>query len=253
MRGYFISMEGIDGLGKSTQFHLLATKLKSLGVKVTLTKEPGDEVTGSNVGAGVRRLLFQEPTTKRMRPGVADLLFLADHVQTSGDIEEAVLAGEVVLSDRYVDSQFAYGAGKAKATPPWVMRMFEERQGISPNLTLLLVARGPKQVLPLPMLPGIVHQLISIREDIGWALERSRARRGAEAGKQDGKAWNSIEEQRIIQNAYLERLGPLHRTAIFDVYEGTTVEELHYNIAEVVRERMRNWLAHQHKKQEVYA
>jgi dTMP kinase len=140
-RGFFISFESIDGLGKTTQAKKLVENLDQSGYDVLLTKEPGDRNTGSNVGAGVRNLVFKDPTTLKMRPGVADLLFLADHIQTAGDIEEAVNAGKIVVSDRYADSQWAYNASTTKNCPQWVMDLFGQQYGIIPDMTVLLVAR----------------------------------------------------------------------------------------------------------------
>ena len=67
-RGFFISFESIDGLGKTTQAKKLVENLDQSGYDVLLTKEPGDRNTGSNVGAGVRNLVFKDPTTLKMRP-----------------------------------------------------------------------------------------------------------------------------------------------------------------------------------------
>jgi dTMP kinase len=90
LRGFFISFESIDGVGKSTQVGLLTQTLQARDYIVVNTKEPGDARSGSLIGSGVRSLLFTDPTTHAMHPGVADMLFLADHIQNAGDIANAV-------------------------------------------------------------------------------------------------------------------------------------------------------------------
>ena len=238
-RGFFISFESIDCLGKTTQAKKLVENLDQSGYDVLLTKEPGDRNTGSNVGAGVRNLVFKDPTTLKMRPGVADLLFLADHIQTAGDIEEAVSAGRIVVSDRYADSQWAYNASTSKNCPQWVMDLFEQQYGIIPDMTVLLIARGKQVLVPSHAnldSSGEISIAGPMREDISWALARGKARQGSEAGKQDGKAWNNVEDQRRIQDAYLHYLQALPRTFIVDVWDHMTPGDLSVPIlTEVLR------------------
>ena len=238
-RGFFISFESIDGLGKTTRAKKLVENLDQSGYDVLLTKEPGDRNTGSNVGAGVRNLVFKDPTTLKMRPGVADLLFLADHIQTAGDIEEAVSAGRIVVSDRYADSQWAYNASASKNCPQWVMDLFEQQYGIIPDMTVLLIARGKQVLVPSHAnldVSGEISIAGPMREDISWALARGKARQGSEAGKQDGKAWNNVEDQRRIQDAYLHYLQALPRTFIVDVWDHMTPGDLSVPIlTEVLR------------------
>jgi hypothetical protein len=174
-----------------------------------------------------------------MRPGVADLLFLADHIQTAGDIEEAVSAGRIVVSDRYADSQWAYNASTSKNCPQWVMDLFEQQYGIIPDMTVLLIARGKQVLVPSHAnldSSGEISIAGPMREDISWALARGKARQGSEAGKQDGKAWNNVEDQRRIQDAYLHYLQALPRTFIVDVWDHMTPGDLSVPIlTEVLR------------------
>jgi len=106
--GVFVAFEGGEGSGKSTQIELLATALRQAGRTVTVTHEPG----GTQVGERIRDLLLHgdEPLTPRTEA----LLFAADralHVDTV--IRPALATGEVVLTDRFVDSSLAYqGAGR---------------------------------------------------------------------------------------------------------------------------------------------
>ena len=223
-KGFFISVESIDGLGKSTQVEMLAKALTEAGEDVFLTKEPGDTKRGSAVGQKLREIIFYGEGTKSLHPGVADLLFLADHMQNAGDVAQAVAEGKIVISDRYADSQFAYAAAASKRCPDWALRLYHEHYGIVPDLTFLLRARGVK---------GDDN-----KEDIGWALRRAQARRGEEAGKQEGKGWNDVEQQRAIQDAYMAQLAGRSRTAVVNVGEATSCEELHDTILHIVKHRM---------------
>jgi dTMP kinase len=236
--GFFITIEGIDGIGKSTQLALLMDYLKakyheSRGVH--LTKEPGDANTGSAVGAGVRHILFKEPGTAKLASGVADLLFLADHIQNVHEIRNTLQDGQIVVSDRYADSQFAYASSATKKAPAWANKLFVEHYGVIPDLTLLFVARGPVRG---KFQAG--HTNIDSLEDIGWALRRANARRGAEAGKQDGKAWNDVEEQRKIQDSYLAALRGQSRTQLIHVWEDDSPEDTHDRVVMAVELAMSN-------------
>lgn len=217
-KGFFITIEGVDGVGKSTQIDLLLSELQK-SYPVYFTKEPGDAKYGSSVGPGIREILFKKPGTENLAPGVGDLLFLADHLQNVYDIRKALSEGKVVVGDRYADSQFAYAASPSKKAPAWANKLFAEHYGVMPDLTLLLVARGPSHMTN-PIGP----------EDIGWALQRANARRGVEAGKQDGKAWNDVEAQRTIQDAYLTGLVHKPRTRLIHIWEDTSIDDVQAQI-----------------------
>ena len=224
--GFFITFEGIDGTGKTTQINMLAKALEAKGLELYITKEPGDSRAGSNVGPGVRSMLFGVPGTKNVGPGVGDLLFLADHVQNTYDIQDALDQGKVVLSDRYADSQFAYAASATKQAPAWANELFEEHYGPNPDLIILFVVRGP------------IDFKHTNHEDISWALARANARRGVEAGKQDGKAWNDVEEQRKIQDAYIANLSGKPSWLQIYIWEDSTPEEIHRTILKTVLTRI---------------
>ncbi len=106
-RGRFISLEGGEGVGKSTQLHALAGVLRSRGCKVVETREPG----GSPGGEAIRALLLDGADDRWSGPAEA-LLFAAartDHVDKV--IRPAVLDGCWVISDRFIDSSLAYQGG----------------------------------------------------------------------------------------------------------------------------------------------
>ncbi|MEM1299906.1 MAG: dTMP kinase [Pseudomonadota bacterium] len=129
--GTFITFEGIDGSGKSTQARLLADRLKADGHEVVLTREPG----GSPGAEEIRRLLVEgEPG--RWSPDTEMLLFTAarrDHVERT--ITPALGRDAVVISDRYVDSTRAYqGTGPLRAT---VDLLHQQMIGLMPDFTLI--------------------------------------------------------------------------------------------------------------------
>jgi len=103
-RGRFITFEGIDGAGKSTQIAFAEGWLRSRGRDVLLTREPG----GTPLGEALRELILHRP----MRPRTETLLMFAsrcEHVETV--IEPALAAGRWVLCDRFTDATYAYQSG----------------------------------------------------------------------------------------------------------------------------------------------
>lgn len=99
----FITFEGIDGSGKSTQIYLLADSLRSLGYTVKVLREPG----GNELSESIRNLLLH--TNETVEPRCELLLFTAARAQlVSRVIKPALAAGELVLCDRYIDSSVAY-------------------------------------------------------------------------------------------------------------------------------------------------
>lgn len=106
-KGLFITFEGIEGSGKSTQLRILARRLRRLGVPLLVTRQPG----GTPTGARLRRLLLH---AGRIDPRAELLLMFADRRQhLTESIEPALSAGTLVLCDRYTDASRAYqGAGR---------------------------------------------------------------------------------------------------------------------------------------------
>ena len=132
--GLFISLEGIDGVGKSTQSDLLEEFFRSAGKEVLRTFEPG----GTELGQEIRHLLLHRKGD--VAPRAEALLYAADrahHVATK--VRPALERGEVVITDRYLDSSVAYqGVGRAlKAEDVRSISMFAV-EGLLPDLTILL-------------------------------------------------------------------------------------------------------------------
>lgn len=132
--GLFISLEGIDGVGKSTQSDLLEEFLRAQGREVVRTLEPG----GTELGQEIRHLLLHRKGD--VAPRAEALLYAADrahHVATK--IRPALERGEVVITDRYLDSSVAYqGVGRdLSAEDVRAISMFAV-EGLLPDLTILL-------------------------------------------------------------------------------------------------------------------
>lgn len=130
MRGVFLTLEGLDGAGKSTQARLLAQFLAEKGLKVHLTHEPGGGLPG------VRDLLLGEA----LSPEGEYLLFSADRAEhVRRVILPALEEGVWVVSDRYLDSSLAY-QGFGRGLPlPWLREVAQVATlGLKPRLTFLL-------------------------------------------------------------------------------------------------------------------
>ena len=135
MPGRFISLEGGEGVGKSTQLKRLAEALRSRGLDVVETREPG----GSPGAEAIRSLLLQGEVD-RWTPETEALLFAAarsDHVART--IRPALDHGQWVLSDRFLDSSLAYqgGAGGVGTASVYKLHQIGSR-GLLPDRTLLL-------------------------------------------------------------------------------------------------------------------
>lgn len=103
-KGYFISFEGVDGSGKSTQIKKLKKYLEQKGCEVVLSREPG----GTPIGEKIRQLILN-PENKEMTGITEALLYAASRAQHVDEvIKPAIEAGKVVICDRFVDSSIAY-------------------------------------------------------------------------------------------------------------------------------------------------
>jgi dTMP kinase len=132
--GLFISLEGIDGVGKSTQSDLLEEFLRAQGREVVRTLEPG----GTELGQEIRHLLLHRKGD--VAPRAEALLYAADRAHhVASKIRPALNRGEVVMTDRYLDSSVAYqGVGRAlSAEDVRAISMFAV-EGLLPDLTILL-------------------------------------------------------------------------------------------------------------------
>ncbi len=132
----FITLEGPDGSGKSTQIGPLGDFLRQSGYPVLTTREPG----GTPIGDQVRTVVLNRMENKAMHPRTEILLFLAARAQLVEEvIRPRLLAGEIVLSDRYADSTLAYqGYGHEFDCDLLRQLLNFATGGLWPDLTILL-------------------------------------------------------------------------------------------------------------------
>ena len=155
-RGVFIAFEGGDGAGKSTQVHLLADRLRDLGLTPLLTRQPG----GTALGRALRDIVLHG---EAMSARAEALIFAADKAQ---HVEEVIRPGldegRVVISDRYTDSSVAYqgagrdlGAAEVQTLQMWAV------DGLVPDLTVIvdITAREGRRRR------GEVHDRLEAEED----------------------------------------------------------------------------------------
>ena len=135
MRGLFITFEGIEHCGKTTQSRLIADRLRNTRRSVVLTREPG----GTPLGTAIRELVLQ-PSTDPIDTTAELLLFAADraqHVRTL--IQPALADGKVVISDRFHDSTRAYqGYGRGIDMDTIDRAISLATGGLEPDLTILM-------------------------------------------------------------------------------------------------------------------
>ena len=134
-RGKFITIDGVEGAGKSTQIDFIRDYLSNKGINVILTREPG----GTELGEKIRELLLN-PETKSMHSETELLLMFAarnEHIHSK--IMPALVQGDWVLSDRFTDASYAYQGGgrgldisRITQLEQWVLQDF------TPDMTLLL-------------------------------------------------------------------------------------------------------------------
>ena len=136
MKGRFITFEGTEGSGKTTQMELLAARLQARGCSVRLLREPG----GTAIGEEIRHTLKHSPHNGAMTPETELLLMLASRAQLVREvIRPALAAGQTVLCDRYYDSTIAYQGYGRGLDLGCIRALLDFAVGETrPDLTLLL-------------------------------------------------------------------------------------------------------------------
>lgn len=141
----FITFEGCDATGKTTQMSLMEDCLRRRGFSVVSTREPG----GTPSGEQIRNLLLQ--SNDGIDPITESLLFAAarvEHVRTI--IEPALHAGKIVLCDRYVDSTFAYQGYGSGVDLDWLIALHQTTaRGLLPGITVLFVLPRTRELRTL--------------------------------------------------------------------------------------------------------
>lgn len=219
-RGKFITFEGLDGSGKSTQVEKLARSLRAHGISVTVTREPG----GTPTGERIREVLLHSATAG-MNPLTEMALMFASRAEHIHEVILPALAeGRIVLCDRFTDSSEAYqGGGRKLGTKP-VLQMHEVLCGnLQPDLTILL------------------------DNEVAFSVERARRRnrkhKGARPDKGSEKDENRFEQENRaffgrVRHAYLAIAArEPHRVQVINA-RGTP-GETHTVIMELVRKKLK--------------
>jgi dTMP kinase len=211
--GFFLTFEGLDGSGKSTQLRRLQSWLQSQGEDVAVTRQPG----GTRIGDRIRSLLLDSRADSPAPMAELGLMF-ADRAQAIAEvIAPALERGAIVLCDRFTDSTEAYQGGGRGLGSEIVLRLHETMcGGLNPDLTVML-------------LPDFDSSL-------------ARARRRNERMTSEGTDENRFEREgeafyRRVFEKYREIAvrEPL-RVVVID--GNATIEEIHLRIVSVVTERL---------------
>src|SRR5271163_3148968 len=134
-RGKFITFEGLDGTGKSTQLRKLATALRASGHEVVETREPGGTATGEKI----RRVLLDSATAGLSPQAEMALMFASRAQHIAEVIQPALDHGQIVLCDRFTDSTEAYQGSGRKLGSEAVLKLHRVLCGdLQPDLTILL-------------------------------------------------------------------------------------------------------------------
>jgi len=200
-RGLFISFEGTEGSGKSTQMRLLAERLRGEGRGVVENQEPG----GTSIGKQIRRVLL-DPANAEMAPMAELLLMFASRAQAAAEIiVPALTRGDIVLSDRFTDSTLAY-QGEARSL------------GFDTVLNAQRLALGS-------LLPDVT---ICVDIDVAEGLARARRRneRNTDGPNEDRLDRQSLEFHTRVREGYrkIARLEPA-RFRIVDGDGSTAIVE----------------------------
>jgi dTMP kinase len=213
-RGLFITLEGLDGSGKTTQIKRLEAWMQKRGLHPVVTRQPGGTATGDRI----RTLLLDSGSTPLAPMTEMALMFAARAQAIAEVIEPALAAGRIVLCDRFTDSTEAYqGGGRQFGSEP-VLNLHRLICGnLQPDLTLLL-------------LPSLQASLTRAR--------RRNERTAAETGQDE----NRFEQEqgeffRRVWEKYREiaRREP-HRVVLIE--GNLSIDEVHEQIVEAISERL---------------
>jgi len=212
-RGRFITFEGLDGCGKSTQLEKLAGVLRKQGLNVVTTREPGGTPTGEKI-----RSVLLDTGTANLSPFAELALMFASRAQHISEIiQPALAAGSIVLCDRFTDSSEAYQGGGRKMGSGPVLELHRVLcGGLQPDMTILMDS------------------------DVAASVERARRRNKAKAsenGNSQGNENRFEQESRAffgrVHSTYLA-IAEREPQRVFLVNARGPAEETHAKIVEAV-------------------
>ncbi len=213
-RGQFITLEGLDGSGKTTQINRLAEWLKKHGHSPVLTRQPGGTPTGDRI-----RALLLDSRSTALSPMAEMALMFADRAQVIAEIiEPALKAGKIVVCDRFTDSTEAYQGGGRQL-------------GSAPVLELhRLLCREPQPDMTLLLLPSLEASLARAR--------RRNERENAKSGQDE----NRFEQEkdafyRRVYEKYKE-IAKRESKRVVPIEGDLSVDQVHEKIVEAVAKRL---------------
>jgi dTMP kinase len=215
-RGNFITFEGLDGSGKSTQIAKLARGLRARGIPVVVTREPGGTTTGEKI-----REVILHSATAGLSPYAEMALMFASRAQHIHQVILPALAeGQIVLCDRFTDSTEAYQGSGRKLGSKSVLQLHEVLCGnLQPDLTILL------------------------ENHVNHTIDRARRRNRQHKNKRPDKDENRFEQENRsffgrVRNAYLA-IAHREPQRVQIVDARGTPRETHAVIMELVRKRLK--------------
>ena len=204
--GRFVSFEGIEGCGKTTQIALLSETLTARGIAHSVTREPG----GTAVGEGIRKILLHSETI-HLTAAAELLLFYASRSQNILEkIEPSLARGEVVICDRFYHASMAY-QGYGRGIPIEFIEKLTE---------LVCGQRRPEITI-----------LLDIEPEIG--LARARARNSRRAEDEGRFEMEEIPFYTRIRNGYLE-LAAREKDRIHVVPANRSIEAVHQDVLKIM-------------------
>jgi dTMP kinase len=216
VRGKFITFEGLDGSGKSTQIAKLARGLRARGFSVITTREPG----GTTTGEKIREVILHSATSGLSHYAEMALMFASRAQHIHQVILPALAEGQVVLCDRFTDSTEAYQGGGRKLGSKPVLQLHELLcGGLQPDLTILL------------------------DNDVNLTVERARRRNRQHKNKRPDKDENRFEQENRaffsrVRNAYLA-IAQREPQRVQIVDARGSPRETHAVIMELVRKKLK--------------
>ena len=209
--GYFITLEGVDGCGKSTQAQLLADFLVKAGHQIVLTREPG----GTALAEEIRRVILT-PSLEELEPLAEILLYAAARAQhVNRVVRPALSAGQIVICERFIDSSLAYqGYGLG-----WDLKVIREvnrlaAENLEPSLTLLLDLETTE------------------------SLKRLHGRTGNNGKGKDRIEQRGVEFQERVRQGFLALARNESRIEIVNVGH-RSIKAIHSNLSEIVSQKLK--------------
>lgn len=215
-RGMFITFEGLDGCGKSTQLEKLARHFREQGFKVVKTREPG----GTETGESIRKLLLDAATTGLSSMTELAMMFASRAQHIKEVIEPGLAEGKIVLCDRFTDSTEAYQGGGRKLGSDPVLKMHKIIcGGLQPDLTILMDS------------------------DVAHSVERARRRNRSRSSQNSHRNENRFEQENRgffgrVRDAY-HLIAKREPRRVVTIDARGTIDQTHSKIVEAVQKKLK--------------